>query len=83
MLALAELGRLHGPLLGDAAMAHTEWLNRDSPMNQALIGRLYAGFADRYREQITARHREVCERLVGSVAATLSTTEAGPACPSA
>jgi hypothetical protein len=65
-LALAELGRLHGPLLGDAAMARAEWLNRDSPMNQALMGQLYAGFADRYREQITRQHREVCERLVGS-----------------
>ena len=66
MLAVAELGRLHGPLLGDTAMARAEWLNRASPMNQAVIGQLYAGFAERYREQIAPQHREVCERLVGS-----------------
>jgi hypothetical protein len=71
MLALAELGRLHGRVLGNAAMARAEWLNRDSPMNQALIGQLYAGFAERYREQIIPQHREVCERLVGSFDAYL------------
>jgi hypothetical protein len=65
-LALAELGRLHGPLLGDPAMARADWLNRESPMNQALIGQLYAAFSARYGEQIAPRHREVCERLVGS-----------------
>ncbi len=53
-------------MLGDAAMAEADWLNRESPMNQALIGQLYAGFADRYGQQIAPQHREVCERLVGS-----------------
>jgi aminoglycoside phosphotransferase (APT) family kinase protein len=66
MLALSELGRVHAPLLGDAAMANADWLNRESPMNQALIGQLYAGFFDRYRDRIAAEHREVCERLVAS-----------------
>jgi hypothetical protein len=65
-LALAELGRLHGPLLGDPAMAQADWLNRESPMNQALIGQLYAAFSARYGDQIAPQHREVCERLVGS-----------------
>jgi hypothetical protein len=65
-LALVELGRLHGPLLGDTALARADWLNRDSPMSQALIATLYAGFADRYGDQITAAQRGVCERLVGS-----------------
>ncbi|MGH3676834.1 MAG: DUF7065 domain-containing protein [Mycobacterium sp.] len=63
-LALSELGRLHAPLLGDSAMAEAQWLNRESPMNQALIGQLYAGFAERYRERIAPEHRAVCERLV-------------------
>ncbi|MFG1932959.1 phosphotransferase [Mycobacterium sp. NPDC048908] len=63
-LALSELGRVHAPLIGDAAMANADWLNRESPMNQALIGQLYAGFVDRYRDRIAAGHREVCERLV-------------------
>ena len=65
-LALSELGRVHAPLLGDTAMANADWLNRESPMNQALIGQLYAGFYERYRDQIAPEHREVCERLVAS-----------------
>ncbi|MDT5185169.1 MAG: hypothetical protein QOI29_3327, partial [Mycobacterium sp.] len=65
-LALTELGRVHAPLLGDIAMASAEWLNRESPLNQALIGQLYAGFFQRYRDQIAPEHREVCERLVAS-----------------
>ncbi|AGB23965.1 putative aminoglycoside phosphotransferase [Mycobacterium sp. JS623] len=66
MLALSELGRVHAPLLGDAAIANADWLNRESPMRQALIGQLYAGFVDRYRERIAPEHRAVCERLVAS-----------------
>jgi Ecdysteroid kinase-like family len=66
MLAMAELGRLHAPLLGQDAMADVEWLNRESPMNQALIAQLYAGFADRYAERINPAHRDVCEKLVAS-----------------
>ena len=65
-LALSELGRVHGPLLGDTAMANAAWLNRESPMNQALIGQLYAGFLGRYRDRIAPAHREVSERLVAS-----------------
>jgi len=53
-LALTELGRVHAPLLGDTAMANADWLNRESPLNQALIGQLYAGFSQRYRDQIAA-----------------------------
>ena len=66
MLALSELGRVHAPLLGDTAMASADWLNRESPMNQALIGQLYAGFSERYRDRIAPEHRDVCERLVAS-----------------
>jgi hypothetical protein len=65
-LALAELGRVHGPLLGDAAMANADWLNRESPMNQTLIGQLYAGFYERYGDRIAPEHRAVCEQLVAS-----------------
>ena len=64
-LAMTELGRLHAPLLGQTSMADLEWLNREAPMNQALIAQLYAGFADRYSDDIAPAHREVCERLVG------------------
>ncbi|ORV18587.1 DUF7065 domain-containing protein [Mycobacterium celatum] len=65
-LAVRELARLQGPLLGDAALADAPWLNRDTPVNQALIGQLYAGFVDRYGDRIAPQHRAVCERLVGA-----------------
>ncbi|MEZ0366349.1 phosphotransferase [Mycobacterium sp. pUA109] len=65
-LAVEELARLHAPLLGDAALANAAWLNRDAPVNQALIAQLYAGFADRYGAALTAQQRLVCERLVDS-----------------
>jgi hypothetical protein len=64
-LALTQLGRIHAPLLGDNAFAHTEWLNRDSPINQALLTQLWNGFAERYGDSIAPEHRAVCERLVG------------------
>jgi hypothetical protein len=73
LLALSELGRVHAPLLGDTAMANADWLNRESPLNQALIGQLYAGFFERYGDRIAGGHREVCERLVASFDAYLAT----------
>ena len=65
-LGVLELGRLHGPLLGDTALAEASWLNRESPLNQAMITPLYAGFVDRYGDQIAPKHRVVCERLVAA-----------------
>jgi hypothetical protein len=64
-IAVTELARLQGPLLGDATLADAPWLNRDAPINQALIAALHAGFVDRYGDQIAPQHRLVCERLVG------------------
>lgn len=64
--ALTQIGAVHGPLLGDAALAGAEWLNRETPLNQGLIAALYAGFIDRYRDDIAPEHRDVCERLVRS-----------------
>lgn len=77
-LAVAELGRLHAPLLGDTAMAKAGWLNRESPMSQSLISQLYAGFVERYRDEIAAEHREVCDRLVGAFDAYVA-AESDPA----
>ncbi len=64
-IAVTELARLQGPLLGDSTLADAAWLNRDAPINQALITALFAGFVDRYGDQISPQHRLVCERLVG------------------
>lgn len=66
MLAVTQLGHLHGPLLGDTSLADAPWLNRPAPVNQELLAQLYAGFADRYAAAITPQHRMVCERLVAS-----------------
>ncbi len=66
VLALTELGRVHGPLLADASLAGADWLNRESVVNQGLFTALYAGFCDRYRDQVATAHREVCERLVAT-----------------
>ena len=41
-LALQELGRLHGPLMGRDTFSDAEWLHRDAPVNQALIAGLFA-----------------------------------------
>ena len=51
-LALTQLGRVHGPLLGNAALAGAEWLNRETPLSQTLMAALYAGFIDRYRDDV-------------------------------
>ncbi len=64
-LAVTELARLQGPLLGDTTLADAPWLHRDTPVNQGLITALYAAFVDRYGDRIAPQHRMVCERLVG------------------
>ncbi|WNG85448.1 phosphotransferase [Mycobacterium sp. ITM-2016-00317] len=65
-LALGQIGVVHGRLLGDQALEDAQWLNRESPVNQGLISALYAGYLDRYRDQLAPEHRDVCERFVAS-----------------
>lgn len=65
-LALAELARVHGPVLGSGALGQVDWLNRASPVDQGMIAGLYAAFAERYATLITPDQRRVCERLVES-----------------
>jgi Ecdysteroid kinase-like family len=76
-IAVTELARLQGPLLGDSTLAETSWLNRDAPVNQALIAALHAGFVDRYSDRIAPQHRMVCERLVGAFDGYLAEEAAG------
>ncbi|WP_343602253.1 phosphotransferase [Mycobacterium sp.] len=71
-LAVTELARLQAPLLGDSTLADAPWLTRESPINQALITQLYAGFVDRYGDQITPPCRTVCDRLVAAFDAHLA-----------
>jgi len=76
-LAVTELARLQGPLLGDSTLAAAPWLNRAAPVTQALITALYAGFIDRYADRIAPQHRMVCERLVGAFDDYLTEEAAG------
>jgi hypothetical protein len=69
-LALTQLAAVHGPILADPSLA--DWINRESPLNQGLMAALYAGFADRYSDQIAPAHRDVCERLVATFDAYLA-----------
>jgi Phosphotransferase enzyme family len=63
-LAMSALARLHAPVLGDAALAASDWLNRPSPINQALVSQLLPGFLERYGERVAPEHRALCERFV-------------------
>ncbi|GAB3221550.1 phosphotransferase [Mycolicibacterium hippocampi] len=76
-LALAELGRVHGPLMSDASLAGAEWLNRESPVSQALLAQLWAGFSERFGDAIDPAHREVCEQLVAAFDAYVDAEAAG------
>ncbi len=78
VLALTELGRLHAPVIGSHTLAEAEWLNRDAPLNQAMIGQLFAAFADRYGDAITPEQRLVCERFVNSFDAYVIAEGADP-----
>ncbi len=64
LLAVTELGRIHGSLRGDTQVAGADWLNREAPVNQALLSALYAAFTDRYATQMSDEQRMVCDRLV-------------------
>ena len=71
-LALTQLGRLHAPLIGSETLSEAPWLNRESPMNQAVITGLFNGFVGRYGSDITPQQRLVCQRLVDGFDAYLA-----------
>jgi hypothetical protein len=66
-LAIAELARLHAPVLGDPTLAATPWLNQASPLNQALLGQLWPAFLERYEARLAPEHRALIERFLQSV----------------
>lgn len=76
-LALTALGRLHAPLIGSTALSEAAWLNRDSPMNQALLTQLLSGFLERYGEAITPEQRLVGQKLADSFDDYLAQESAG------
>lgn len=66
MMALTELGRLHAPLIGSTSLAESDWMNREMPVNQAMLTQLLTGFLDRYGEAIKPEQRLVCQKLADS-----------------
>ena len=76
-LAVTELGRVQGPLLGDPDLAAAAWLNQGAPVNQDLIAALYTGFLDRYGATMTDDQKNVCERWVESFDAFMATESEG------
>jgi hypothetical protein len=76
LLAVTELGRLHGPAMGDPTFAAAGWLNREPPVNQGLFAQLYAGFIERYGARIAPRHKAVCDRLVAGFDAYMADDQA-------
>ena len=71
-LALTQLGRLQAPLIGSDSLAEAPWLDRETPMNQALITGLFHGFVERYGQAVTPQQRLVGQRLVDSFDAHLA-----------
>ena len=71
-LAMRALARLHAPVLGDAALAGSDWLNRPSPVNQALVAQLLPGFLERYGERVAPEHEALSERFVERLDAWLA-----------
>jgi Ecdysteroid kinase-like family len=65
-VALAELGRLHAPVLCHSRLEETDWLNRDSPLDQTVVEQLLAGFVERYRARLDDAHLAVAHRFVAS-----------------
>src|SRR5690625_1017363 len=78
LLAVAELGRMHASLRADTDLTEIAWLNRDAPINQAMLAGLYAAFLDRYAERITDDQRAVCDRLVAGFDGYLAAEELQP-----
>ncbi len=66
-LAMAALADLHAPLLGDESLGASTWLNRPSPIGQALVAQLLPGFVERYDGRVAPEHQALCERLVASL----------------
>jgi Ecdysteroid kinase-like family len=66
-LAMLELARLQAPVVEDQELAGSAWLNRESPVTQALVEQLLIGFLERYGERIAPEHRALCQRFVGHI----------------
>ncbi len=64
-LAMTELAKIHGPVLGDLALGLADWLNKPEPLDQALLTQVWPGFVERYSDRVAPEHLAVCEHFIG------------------
>lgn len=76
-LAVTELARIQGPLLGDQALADAPWLTGQAPTDSKMLAKLYAGFTERYADTMSDEQRVVCQRLVGEFHRYIASQHAG------
>src|SRR4051812_27676974 len=50
-LALRALAEIQAPMLADSVSAETMWLQRDSPLDQAVMSQLLPAFLERYGDR--------------------------------
>lgn len=65
-LAVRALARIQSAVLGSDHLAATDWLNREPPINQALLASLFPAFVERYRDRLDPRHVDLARRMVDS-----------------
>ena len=66
-VAMQTLAEVHAPVLGDLAVGTAEFLNQPNPLDQALVTQLLPTFLERYGEQVSEEHAELCRRFVSSL----------------
>jgi Phosphotransferase enzyme family len=78
---LDEMAALHAPCWDAPELAGLDWLNRVSPDSAeffvALVSSLLPGFLERYADELTPEHQEVCRIFVDKLPAFLA-LHAGP-----
>jgi hypothetical protein len=63
-IAMTELAKIHGPVLGDLALGLADWLNKPEPLDQALLTSVWPGFLERYSDRVADEHLAVCEHFI-------------------
>jgi hypothetical protein len=70
---LEEMAGLHAPCWEAPDLAALGWLNRNSPESDqflaALVGGLFPGFLERYRDQLAPEHIALCQLFVDNLSA--------------
>lgn len=61
---MRSLAQLHAPVFNDLAVGTMEFLNLPNPISGDLMAALLPAFLDRYADQVTEEHVDVCRRYV-------------------